>query len=60
MGQGTIKIKSYWLDKNDLDKEGKAKKKNVSLRVGWESMTTSVVNHLARMLGYAANPNDRA
>lgn len=56
MGQGTIKIKSYWLDKNDLDKEGKAKKKNVSLRVGWESMTTSVVNHLARMLGYAANP----
>ncbi|XGC79676.1 hypothetical protein ACES2L_10085 [Bdellovibrio bacteriovorus] len=56
MGNGTIKFKTHWLDQNDLNKKGKPKKKDVTLRVGFEAYVAPVVNHLARIIGYPANP----
>ncbi|WP_413612659.1 hypothetical protein [Bdellovibrio sp. HCB-110] len=56
MGNGTIKFKTHWLDANDLNKKGLPRKKDVTLRVGHEAYDASVVNHLARIIGYPANP----
>lgn len=56
MGNGQVKFKTYWLDPSERTRTGKPKKKNVTLRVGWESYTASVVNHFARAIGYPANP----
>lgn len=56
MGNGQIKIKTYWFDKKDLNKKGLPKKKDVTFRLGAESYTTSVVTHFARIIGYPALP----
>ncbi|WP_373999024.1 hypothetical protein [Bdellovibrio bacteriovorus] len=56
MGNGTIKFKTHWFDESELNKKGKPKKKDVTLRVGFEAYNASVVNHLARIIGYPANP----
>lgn len=56
MGNGQIKLKVKWTDTGDLGKKGKPKVKKLSLRVGWESYTESVVTHLARALGYHSIP----
>ncbi|WP_374029645.1 hypothetical protein [Bdellovibrio bacteriovorus] len=56
MGNGTIKFKTHWFDENELNKKGLPKKKDVTLRLGFEAYNASVVNHLARIVGYPANP----
>ncbi|WP_374001049.1 hypothetical protein [Bdellovibrio bacteriovorus] len=56
MGNGTIKFKTHWFDDQELNKKGLPKKKDVTLRVGFEAYNASVVNHLARIVGYPANP----
>ncbi|UOF01673.1 hypothetical protein [Bdellovibrio reynosensis] len=56
MGNGTIKFKTHWFDESELTKKGKPKKKDVTLRVGREAYVTPAVNHLARIIGYPANP----
>lgn len=56
MGNGTIKFKTHWFDESERNKKGKPKKKDVTLRVGREAYVTPVVNHLARIIGYPANP----
>lgn len=56
MGNGNIKFKTHWFDPKELNKKGLPKKKDVTLRVGMESYTASVVNHFARIVGYPANP----
>ncbi|MDZ4084938.1 MAG: hypothetical protein U1E10_18490, partial [Bdellovibrionales bacterium] len=50
------KFKTKWIDKSDLTKKGKPKEKSLTLRVGWEAYTATVVNHLARVVGYPAIP----
>lgn len=56
MGNGTIKFKTHWYDERELNKKGLPKKKDVTLRLGFEAYDASVVNHLARIIGYPANP----
>ena len=56
MGNGQVKFKTKWIDRTDLTKKGKPKEKSLTLRVGWEAYTATVVNHLARALGYPAIP----
>ncbi|CAE77910.1 hypothetical protein AB1A81_01165 [Bdellovibrio bacteriovorus] len=56
LGNGTIKFKTHWFDSQELNKKGLPKKKDVTLRVGFEAYNASVVNHLARIIGYPANP----
>jgi len=56
MGNGQVKIKTHWFDPQELSKEGRPKKKDVTFRVAWESYTTSVTGHLARIIGYPALP----
>lgn len=57
MGNGNIKIKTEWVDEQDLDKTGKPKKKDVTIRLGHEAYATPLSSHLARIVGYPANPN---
>jgi len=57
MGNGQIKMKTYWLDPREADKKGGAKKKDVTLRLGREAYTTPVANHFARIIGYPAIPS---
>ncbi len=56
MGNGQVKFKTKWKDLADLTKKGKPKEKSLTLRVGWEAYTATVVNHLARALGYPSIP----
>jgi hypothetical protein len=56
MGNGQVKFKTKWKDESERTKKGKPKEKSVTLRVGWEAYTATVVNHLARALGYPAIP----
>lgn len=56
MGNGQVKFKTKWTDHSERSKKGKPKEKSLTLRVGWEAYTATVVNHLARALGYPAIP----
>lgn len=57
MGNGNIKIKTKFLDTTDLNKKGEPKKKSVTIRLGHEAYATVLSSHLARAVGYPANPN---
>lgn len=57
MGNGNIKIKTYWLDENDRNKKGEPKEKEVTLRLGHEALATPASSHFARIMGFPANPN---
>lgn len=57
MGNGNIKIKTEWTDANDLDKKGKPKKKDVTIRLGHEVYASLLSAHLYRSVGYPAIPN---
>lgn len=57
MGNGNIKIKIEWTDEKDLNKKGEPKKKDVTIRLGHEAYATPISSHLARIIGYPANPN---
>lgn len=54
MGQGTIKIKAFYMGKSS---KGKTKKKSITLRMGQEAHTSILASHLARLAGYHSIPS---
>lgn len=50
MGEGGIKLMASWKDKNDV-------KRNIRIRVGRETHTTTLTSRLARAVGYPVIPS---